>query len=56
MSDREKKTAETIAKVLKVLPEDKKEFLLGYAEGVTAMAEKTQEKDAPTPENAQDEN
>lgn len=45
MSEKEKRTAETLAKALEALPDEKKEFLLGYAEGVTAMAEKKAERD-----------
>lgn len=40
MSEKEKKIAENLAKACEVLPDGKKEFLLGYAEGVAAMAEK----------------
>lgn len=40
MSEREKKLADTIAKAVTQLPEGKREFLLGYAEGVAAMAAK----------------
>lgn len=38
MSEREKQMAESLAKACELLPDDKKEFLLGYAEGVAAMA------------------
>ncbi len=38
MSEREKQIAENLAKACELLPDDKKEFLLGYAEGVAAMA------------------
>ena len=38
MSEREKALAESIAEAVKVLPAEKKEYLLGYAEGVAAMA------------------
>lgn len=44
MSEREKTVAKTLASALKALPEEKKEYLLGYAEGVNAMAGKTEEK------------
>ena len=40
MSEREKKLADTIAKAVTQLPGGKREFLLGYAEGVAAMAAK----------------
>ena len=40
MSEKEKDTAKTLAAAFEALPASKKEFLLGYAEGVAAMAEK----------------
>lgn len=40
MSDVEKKAAETLANAFNALPENKREFLIGYAEGVAAMVEK----------------
>lgn len=48
MSEKEKHVAETLAKVLEVLPEGKKEYLIGYAEGVTAMAQQTVEQSDPS--------
>lgn len=39
MSEMEKKLADSLAKAAAALPENKREFLLGYAEGVAAMAE-----------------
>ena len=45
MSEREKKIAENLAKACEILPDGKKEFLLGYAEGVAAMAEKPKTDD-----------
>lgn len=53
MSEREKKLADTIAKAVTQLPEGKREFLLGYAEGVAAMAAQQQEKE-PEPETPAD--
>lgn len=38
MSEKEKDTAKTLAEAFEALPDSKKEFLLGYAEGVAAMA------------------
>lgn len=38
MSPKEKEIIQSITKAVDVLPEDKKEFILGYAEGVLAMA------------------
>lgn len=39
MSEMEKKLADSLAKAAAALPESKREFLLGYAEGVAAMTE-----------------
>ena len=38
MSEREKQIAETLSKAFDILPDDNKEFLIGYGEGVAAMA------------------
>ena len=48
MSEKDKKTVKVLEKALEVLPAEKMEYLLGYAEGVTAMAEKKAEQDPPT--------
>lgn len=40
MSEKEKTLAESLAKACEILPSDKKEFLLGFGEGVAAMAAK----------------
>lgn len=40
MPNTEKKTVETLKKAVSVLPEGKVEYLLGYAEGAVAAAEK----------------
>lgn len=40
MAENEKQTIQNIEKAISTLPEDKKQFLLGYMEGVAAMAEK----------------
>lgn len=39
MNGTEKEIAKTLAKAFEALPDKKKEFLLGYAEGVAAMTE-----------------
>ncbi len=39
MNTEERDLAERIAKAVSLLPSDKQEFILGYAEGVRAMAE-----------------
>ena len=41
MSEKEKKIAKALAEAAKALPDEKKEDLLGYAEGVAAMVGKT---------------
>lgn len=38
MNENERRIAESLAVALETLPDSKKEFLLGYAEGVAAMA------------------
>lgn len=38
MSTEEKKLIQSITKAVVTLPDDKREFILGYAEGVIAMA------------------
>lgn len=40
MSDQEKKVVESLAKAFDLLPDNKKERLIGYAEGVADMAAK----------------
>ena len=48
MSERERKIAENLAEAVTKLPDGKKEFLLGYAEGVAAMADKVKTEEAET--------
>lgn len=43
MSEREKQIAENLAEAVAKLPDSKREFLLGYAEGVAAMDSKAKE-------------
>lgn len=38
MGTEEKRIAQSIAKAVSALPEEKREYILGYAEGVLAMA------------------
>lgn len=45
MSEKEKLLAERIVEAAKVLPDDKKEYLLGFAEGVTAMRPKEEKEE-----------
>lgn len=40
MSKNEKMLLESLAEAVKQLPENKRDFLMGYAEGVNAMARK----------------
>lgn len=46
MGEKEKQIARTIVDALACLPEEKKQFFLGYAEGVAAMADQLKEKKA----------
>ena len=39
MSDKERQVMEKTAKAFEALPPDKKEYLIGYVEGVEAMRE-----------------
>lgn len=47
MSEKEKDTAKALADAFEALPDNKKEFLLGYAEGVAAMTEQHRRTHAP---------
>lgn len=53
MSDNNKDLGTTIAQALSVLPEHKKEYIIGYAEGVAAMAARMAAKAAEDAENAE---
>ena len=44
MSEKEKELAQNIVDAIQKLPDGKKEFLLGYAEGVAAMAKPKRKK------------
>jgi hypothetical protein len=46
MTDVERRIAESLATALELLPDSKKEFLLGYAEGVAAMAARKATEDS----------
>lgn len=39
MSEREKQIVQSIAESIKVIPKDKKEYVLGIAEGMALMSE-----------------
>ena len=47
MSTKEKDLVKSITEAVSTLPEGKREFLLGYAEGVLAMADRTRREDPP---------
>ena len=46
MSDKEKKIVETFGKVIPKLSENKKEYLLGVADGMAVMAERKEQEEA----------
>lgn len=43
MSEKEKHIGEKLAKACEILPDAKREYLIGYAEGVAAMANRVEE-------------
>lgn len=51
LSDNNKDLGATIARALAVLPEHKKEYIIGFAEGVAAMAAKMATKAAEAAES-----
>lgn len=44
MSKEEKTIAKSLAEALQILPDGKREYLIGFAEGVAAMAEAVRER------------
>lgn len=48
MSNKEKQLAQSIAKAIQLLPEPRREYLMGYAEGVLATADRTKSKEEDT--------
>lgn len=44
MSEREKQIAEKLGKTFELLPDSKKEYFLGYADGAAAAAAKLEEQ------------
>lgn len=44
MSEEQKKTAKALAEAFEALPDEKKEYLLGFAEGVAAATEKAKKE------------
>lgn len=55
MEEKEKEIAETLAQVISKLSEGKKEYFMGFAEGVAVMAEHNKENDPDTKEWAEHE-
>lgn len=45
MHEKDKKLADSLVEASRALPDDKKEFLFGFAEGVVAMAAKRAAED-----------
>lgn len=45
MRDYERTITESLVEALAMLPDDKREYLIGYAEGVAAMASKCKPAD-----------
>ena len=43
MTDKEKVSAEKLAKAVEVLPDDKKQYILGYADGMADALDKGDE-------------
>ena len=44
MSEQEKAVAQSIVKAFDALPDEKKEYLIGFADGVAAMKSKEESK------------
>ena len=47
MNDREKSIAKTLTDTFDALPDSKKEYLLGFAEGVAAMTGEQKNEEPP---------
>lgn len=45
MSSKEKEIVKSITEAVSTLPEEKREYILGYAEGVLAMADRARRND-----------
>lgn len=48
MSEKEKTICKNLEKALSSIPEAKKEYFLGFAEGVDAAKKKQEEKESPS--------
>ncbi len=44
MAEKEKQIAQTMANAIADLPEEKKQYFVGFAEGVAAMADQVKQK------------
>lgn len=49
MGEEAKKNIEQMGRALDVLPDDKKQYLIGYADGVLAMADRQEKTDIGQP-------
>lgn len=47
MSTKEKEIVKSLTEAVSTLPEEKREYILGYAEGVLAMAGRARRNDQP---------
>lgn len=45
LTDTERSVAQTLGEAIQLLPREKQEYLIGYAEGVMAMAQRQEEAD-----------
>lgn len=50
MQEKEQRIGQTMAKAVATLPDEKKQYFVGFAEGVAAMAEQIKQK--PNAEHA----
>jgi len=48
MAEHEKQSIQAMADAIAYLPEEKKQYFIGYAEGVAAMAEQVRDKPPTT--------
>ena len=48
MAEKEKQIAKTLADAIADLPDEKKQYFIGYAEGVAAMADQVKAKPEKT--------
>ena len=48
MKSKDRDAVKTISEAFQALPDDKKEYLIGYAEGVAAAKKQEEKEDKPT--------